>query len=84
MLQRTAVLALGLLALMPPVPAVAADPEPERLAGGFVEPVDAVREPAGTILVSDAGDHRVKRIELDGTVTTVAGTGQPGFSGDGG
>ena len=28
--------------------------------------------------------HRVRKIDSDGTITTVAGTGEPGFSGDGG
>jgi cysteine-rich repeat protein len=36
----------------------------------------------GTLLVSDSGNHRVRRVDLDGTITTVAGTGIPGFSGD--
>jgi len=33
----------------------------------------------------DTGNYRVRRVELaTGTITTVAGTGAPGFSGDGG
>jgi uncharacterized protein (TIGR03437 family) len=37
---------------------------------------------AGNIYASDA--FRVRKIALDGTITTVAGTGAAGFSGDGG
>jgi sugar lactone lactonase YvrE len=33
---------------------------------------------------ADTGNHRVRKVGPDGVVTTVAGTGEPGFSGDGG
>ncbi len=36
------------------------------------------------VYVADMGLHAVRRIDTDGTVTTVAGTGTAGFSGDGG
>ncbi len=39
---------------------------------------------SGSLFVADSGDHRVRRISRDGTITTVAGTGEPTFSGDGG
>jgi len=38
----------------------------------------------GTIYVADTGNHVVRKIATDGTITTVAGTGAPGFAGDGG
>jgi trimeric autotransporter adhesin len=38
----------------------------------------------GAIYVADADDNRVRRIGLDGTIQTVAGTGVAGFAGDGG
>jgi hypothetical protein len=37
----------------------------------------------GSILVADALNNRIRRIAPDGTVTTVAGALNPGFSGDG-
>ncbi|MFV0460951.1 MAG: hypothetical protein ACK5MT_19525 [Actinomycetales bacterium] len=36
------------------------------------------------VYYADASQHRVRRIEADGTVTDIAGTGTAGFSGDGG
>ena len=38
----------------------------------------------GVVFIADTANNRVRRVELNGTVTTVAGTGVPGFSGDGG
>lgn len=40
--------------------------------------------PDGSQLVADTGNHRVRRIAPDGTITTVAGIGIPGIAGDGG
>ena len=39
---------------------------------------------AGNLLVTEQGSHRVRRIAPNGAISTVAGTGTPGFSGDGG
>lgn len=38
----------------------------------------------GSIYVADTDNHRIRRIAPDGTITTTAGTGNQGFSGDGG
>lgn len=41
--------------------------------------------PSGDIYLSDTWNHRVRKIDgRTGTITTVAGTGTKGFSGDGG
>ena len=39
---------------------------------------------AGNILVVDNAAHRVRRVNPSGQITTIAGTGTAGFSGDGG
>jgi predicted ATPase/DNA-binding SARP family transcriptional activator len=39
---------------------------------------------AGDLYIADVVNNRVRKVGLDGTITTVAGTGKPGFSGDGG
>src|SRR4029453_11783873 len=38
----------------------------------------------GSALVADFGDHRIRRISPGGQISTVAGTGTAGYSGDGG
>ena len=38
----------------------------------------------GNLLIADRGNHRVRKVSASGIITTVAGTGMVGFSGDGG
>ncbi|HUS32999.1 MAG TPA: hypothetical protein VMZ53_31065 [Kofleriaceae bacterium] len=38
----------------------------------------------GQIIIADAFNDRIRRVALDGTITTIAGAGTFGFSGDGG
>ena len=47
-------------------------------------PSDAIRDAAGNIYIADGGDNRVRHIGTNGIINTIAGTGQAGFSGDGG
>ena len=39
-------------------------------------------DPAGNIYVADTAYNRIRRIDAFGTITTVAGAGRPGYSGD--
>ncbi len=60
------------------------------LAAELKSPVGQSAAPAGRIAIdkddriyiADTGNHAVRRIDTDGTITTLAGTGQPGYSGD--
>jgi sugar lactone lactonase YvrE len=47
-------------------------------------PVDVRLDSKGNVFVADLRNHRIRKITRDGLITTVAGTGVPGFSGDGG
>jgi sugar lactone lactonase YvrE len=38
----------------------------------------------GNLFISDAENHEIRMVDADGIITTVAGTGEAGYSGDGG
>jgi NHL repeat len=46
-------------------------------------PADLRMDRAGNLFISDVHNHRVRKVDASGRITTVAGTGQPGFSPDG-
>ena len=47
-------------------------------------PFGIVKGPGGALFVCDTGNHVIRRIAMNGIITTVAGTGKSGYSGDGG
>lgn len=60
-------------------------------AAAFCGPTDVAVDSSGNVFVADAGifcggpgPHTVRKIDTTGRITTVAGTGVPGYSGDGG
>ena len=69
---------------------------PGHFVGGFAgdggpateglmqEPTHMAVDADGDILVADRDNHRVRRIGVDGVITTVAGNGEAPFSGGGG
>jgi sugar lactone lactonase YvrE len=46
-------------------------------------PRNVLLDAAGNILIADAGNARVRRIDTGGTITTIAGNGAPGIPDDG-
>ncbi len=54
------------------------------LSAQFDGPTGLTFDPAGNLYVADTGNHVVRRIAPDGTVVKVAGSGFPGYGGDGG
>ncbi|MDA0161256.1 hypothetical protein OM076_13345 [Solirubrobacter ginsenosidimutans] len=53
-------------------------------AARLVRPTGLAVGADGTVYVAESGADRVRRVGPDGTISTLAGTGEPGFSGDGG
>lgn len=54
------------------------------LAAQLNNPYGVLRGPDGAIWFCESTGHRVRRIAPDGSITTVAGTGERGYAGDGG
>jgi sugar lactone lactonase YvrE len=46
----------------------------------FKSPGGITVDPAGNLFVADTGNQRIRKIGIDGTVTTVAGAGTAGFN----
>jgi DNA-binding beta-propeller fold protein YncE len=64
-------------------PATAADGQPAA-SSPISRPAGVAVGTDGAIYIAEAGGHRVRRIDSAGLLQTVAGTGSPGHSGDGG
>lgn len=48
------------------------------------DPADVAVDGTGTVYIADAGNHVVRAIATDGTISTVAGNGTEGYAGIGG
>jgi NHL repeat len=54
------------------------------LAAEFSNPSGVAVDGASNVYIADSGNQRVRKVSATGIVTTVAGTGIAGYSGDGG
>ncbi|MBI6545700.1 MAG: IPT/TIG domain-containing protein [Cyanobacteria bacterium NC_groundwater_1444_Ag_S-0.65um_54_12] len=54
------------------------------LAARFSSPTGVAVAVDGTVYVADSGNRRIRKIDPSGAVTTIAGTGAQGSTGDGG
>lgn len=50
----------------------------------LTEPTGVAVDAKGNVYIAERGSYRVRRVSADGTITTFAGTGASGYSGDGG
>ncbi len=53
-------------------------------AAQLSSPYDVAVDGAGNVYIADAFNYRIRRVDADGNISTIAGTGASGFSGDGG
>jgi len=47
-------------------------------------PNDIAFDGVGNLYIADMANHRIRKVDTSGMITTVAGIGMPGYSGDGG
>jgi sugar lactone lactonase YvrE len=47
-------------------------------------PIGMAADSAGNLYIADQANNRIRKVAVDGIITTVAGNGEQGFSGDGG
>jgi uncharacterized protein (TIGR03437 family) len=52
-------------------------------AASLNSPLGLAADSAGSLYIADTQNHRVRKVSRAGIMTTVAGTGAPGYSGDG-
>jgi len=45
-------------------------------------PTGLAFDTAGNLYIADSGNHRIRKVDPQGVITTIAGTGQAGFEGD--
>ena len=50
---------------------------------GLSEPADISVSPDGEVYIAETGQHRIRKIDSDGRISTFAGTGSAGFAGEG-
>jgi uncharacterized protein (TIGR03437 family) len=55
----------------------------QATSASFSDVTDVALDAAGNLYIADASNHRIRKVTPGGIVTTVAGTGVQGFSGDG-
>ena len=50
----------------------------------LASPYSVAIDGAGNLYFADQRNHRIRMVDFSGTISTIAGTGEPGFGGDGG
>lgn len=56
----------------------------QATAASLAAPAQIAYDAAGNLYIADLNNHVIRKVDLAGIVTTVAGTGEQGFAGDGG
>ena len=55
-----------------------------RVEAELSNPYGVAVDGAGNLYIADASNNGIRKVDSTGTITTIAGTGELGFSGDGG
>ncbi|MGD0778299.1 MAG: hypothetical protein ABSC05_36415 [Candidatus Solibacter sp.] len=58
--------------------------EGPAVAAQLASPRGVVVDDMSDIFIADTGNHRIRQVTPDGVIHTIAGSGAPGFAGDGG
>ena len=77
------ILAAGLI-LSLPASAQAPPNNVEATTSAVNKPAGVTYDAAGNLYIAALNDHVIRKVDLNGIITTVAGTGDEGFGGDGG
>jgi sugar lactone lactonase YvrE len=56
----------------------------QATAAQLTNPTGVAVDSVGNVYIADAGTHRIRKVNAAGVISTVAGNGTPGYSGDGG
>ena len=56
----------------------------QATSASFKGPWGLAVDGSGNLYIADSNNHRIRKVDLSGTITTVAGNGMAGYSGDGG
>jgi trimeric autotransporter adhesin len=56
----------------------------QAVAAQLRSPQGVAIDKAGNLFIADANNHRIRRVNTSGVITTIAGTGVNGYTGDGG
>lgn len=52
------------------------------LSSGLNDPIGVAVDAAGNVYIADSHNHRIRKVDTNGIITTVAGNGNKGYSGD--
>ena len=64
-------------------PGFSGDGGPAKSAAVF-NPIADAADNSGNVYIADSTNNRIRKVNASGTISTIAGTGSPAFSGDGG